>query len=64
MNKGILDVHVWVECPKCEKDFDLLDGDDGTYLEPLFDGKWDYFDSLTVHCEHCGHEFELEKVEW
>jgi ssDNA-binding Zn-finger/Zn-ribbon topoisomerase 1 len=53
-----------VECPKCEGEVDLSEGDDGTYSVPIFNNKWDDLEGEHAVCPHCDHEFRIKKVEY
>ena len=61
--KAIISLNVWVNCPKCGDSIDLTKDDDGTFLNPLFNNEWDYLKGYPVYC-NCGHEFEIEEVQY
>jgi len=54
-----------IECPGCGHEFDLFDhDDDGLYLRPIFNNKWDDLQGEDIECPKCGCSFILGKVEW
>lgn len=52
-----------VDCPSCGHTFDLTEGDDGTFVTPIFNNNWDALEDWECHCPVCEHEFEIQKVE-
>lgn len=64
---AILDWSLRVECPKCEEENDLAgvkhDAENNIGLH-IFTNAWDKLNGHEVTCEHCGHEFTIEKVEY
>jgi transposase len=62
-----LDWSLYVYCPKCSEDNDLSKSHhdtEGDIARHLFTDDWDRLEGWEVTCEHCGHEFEIEKVEY
>jgi ribosomal protein S27E len=54
-----------VECPKCDNYFDLVDNDDdGVVATAIFSNNWDALKEFEVTCPECGHEFEIDGVEY
>jgi ribosomal protein S27E len=56
-----------VDCPKCKKGNDLASPEhDGEFdiAKHIFNNNWDALKGWEVTCEHCGHEFTIEKVEY
>lgn len=65
MSTAYLEYSVNVECPKCEESTDLVDNDDDHIVSrAIFSNNWDALKGHEVTCEHCGHEFKIEKVEY
>jgi DNA-directed RNA polymerase subunit RPC12/RpoP len=64
---ALLDWSLYVDCPKCGKFNDLAEPDHDTENEigkHLFTNAWDKLNGWEVKCQHCGHEFTIEKVEY
>lgn len=62
-----LDWSLHVECPKCEKGNELADSKhdpESEIANHIFMNEWDGLNDWEVTCEHCGHEFTIEKVEY
>lgn len=62
-----LEWSLYVSCPKCELSNDLAGpGHDGEYdvSRHVFNNNWDKLKGWEVTCEHCGHEFTIDKVEY
>lgn len=62
-----LDWSLTVRCPKCDHANDLADGRHDTehdIARHIFSNDWDVLKGWEVTCEHCGHEFTIEKVEY
>lgn len=59
-----LNYDLYVDCPKCKNDFDLIEknDDDKRMSGPLFLSKWEELEDLDVVCDHCDHEFQIKKV--
>lgn len=67
MTTAYLEYSVNVDCPKCEESNDITDSEHDTECEvpkALFNNKWDDLKGFDVTCEHCGHEFKIEEVEY
>ena len=67
MTTAYLDWALNVECPKCNDDNDLSDSEhdpENTVSRAIFCGQWDDLKGFEVTCEHCGHEFKLDEVEY
>jgi len=59
--------NLYVYCPQCGKSNDLASGDHDTdhdIAKHIFTNAWDKLDGWAVECEHCGHEFQIERVEY
>ena len=62
-----LDWSLHVDCPKCGGSNDLascqhdVEHDIARYI---FNNAWDKLDGWEVTCDGCGHEFEIERVEY
>lgn len=55
-----------VECPACKQDNDLSTSphdDDHEFGRAIFSNEWDALNGYEVTCQHCQHEFKIEKVE-
>ena len=62
-----LDWSLHVECPKCEEDNDIAGpahDSEHTIAQAIFTNAWDKLEGHEITCEHCGHEFELARVEY
>jgi uncharacterized Zn finger protein len=62
-----LDWSLYVQCPKCDGSNDLAGPEHDTEHEiahHIFTNAWDKLNGWRVTCEHCGHEFTIEKVEY
>jgi hypothetical protein len=54
-----------VECPKCEKEVDLLyEDEDNGVSRAIFNNNWGDLNGYEVKCPECGHEFTLDGVEY
>lgn len=56
-----------VDCPKCGESNDLACGKHDTehsIVHAIFTNAWDKLKGWEVTCEHCQHEFTLERVEY
>lgn len=77
--RATLDINVWVECPTCEAEIDLLDEDDtagvahndeGHVIKQACpsDGHWstehEKFEVTEVECSKCGVEFNVAGIDW
>lgn len=59
--------NLYVDCPQCGKSNDLAGGHHDTdhgIAKRIFTNAWDKLDGWEVECEHCGHEFQIERVEY
>ena len=65
-NIATLSYAVNIECPKCNRGFDLIDNnnDDGVITVPLFNNRWGDVKGVSVTCDHCDHEFKLDGMEY
>ena len=62
-----LEWSLYVECPNCKESNDLAgpEHDAEHYISGfIFNNKWDKLQGWEVTCEHCQHEFKLNKVEY
>lgn len=58
---------LYVHCPKCDEANDLAEPQHDTeasIARYIFNNAWDTLRGWEVECEHCGHEFIIEKVEY
>lgn len=56
-----------VECPACKQDNDLEKSEhdcENRIAAKIFNNQWDKLQGHEVTCEHCAHEFTLDKVEY
>lgn len=56
-----------VDCPKCGKSNDLAGGEhdvEHDIARHIFTNDWEGLRGWEVTCEHCGHEFTIERVEY
>lgn len=57
-----------ITCPHCSHDFDLIDSSinntEGEISIYIFNNRWNELNKMTVICEKCDKEFEIEEVEW
>ena len=65
-NTATFDYQVMVNCPKCNMHIDLLeDNDDESRISMyIFNNEWEKIKGLTVICNHCEHEFDLDGMEY
>lgn len=65
-NIATLTYTVDIECPKCKKEIDLTENndDDGQISFPLFNNRWDDAQGVSVTCDHCDHDFELDGMRY
>jgi phage FluMu protein Com len=62
-----LDWSLHVDCPKCDESNNLASQKhdaENSIANHIFKNEWDKLECWEVTCEHCGHEFEIEKVEY
>lgn len=65
--KAVLTWNLYTYCPKCGKTNDLASGDHDTehhIAKHIFTNAWEKLDGWEAKCEHCGHEFQIEHVEY
>jgi phage terminase large subunit GpA-like protein len=58
---------LYVDCPKCGEENDLSEGTHDPEFDiarHIFSDDWDKLRGWEVECEHCAHEFTIEKVEY
>ena len=64
---ALLEWSLHVDCPKCEEANDLAsrehDGEN-SIAHHIFRNDWDKLAGWEVTCEHCEHEFMIERVEY
>ena len=56
-----------VACPKCGEDNDLSDplpDPESSIATKIFSNDWSKLEGHEVTCQHCGHEFTIEEVEY
>lgn len=57
------DYTMYVSCPYCDTDMDLVDqDDDGVYSSKIFTNKWDELKGEACYCKHCDNIFLIEEV--
>lgn len=64
---ALLEWSLYVDCPKCSESNNLAGSQHDTEHEiahRIFTNEWDKLQGWEVTCEHCGHEFTIEKVEY
>lgn len=62
-----LDWSLFVYCPKCDESNNLASAEHDAEHEiarRIFTNDWDSLSGWEVTCEHCGHEFTIERVEY
>lgn len=62
-----LEWSLYVTCPKCDESNDLAESVHDTendIANHIFTNAWDKLNGWEVECQHCGHEFQIEKVEY
>ena len=60
-----LDFTLYVECPDCKEDFNIIDQDDhDLFTLGLFNNRWDGLKGAEVTCPKCDHQFEIFGVEY
>jgi hypothetical protein len=67
MTTALLEWSLHVDCPKCDESNNLADSEHDTEHSislHIFSNAWDKLEGGEVTCQHCGHEFALEKVEY
>jgi hypothetical protein len=67
LNTALLDWSLYVDCPNCECNNDLArPGHDIEHdiARRIFTNEWDKLAGWEVTCEHCGHQFLLDGVEY
>ncbi len=59
-----LNFSLFVECPKCKKDFDLIrkNDNDNDISTKLFGPEWVKLQGWEVVCDYCDHEFKIKEV--
>ncbi len=58
---------LYVDCPKCKESNDLAAPEhdcENTIAGHIFMNRWEKLNGWEVTCQHCGHEFTIEKVEY
>lgn len=58
---------LYVECPSCGEDFNIVDHDsdnDYSVAKKVFTNGWDKVEGHEVTCPKCEHEFELGGIEY
>jgi hypothetical protein len=56
-----------VDCPKCDERNDIsrqVHDSENTISLHIFTNAWDKLEGHEITCEHCGHEFELARVDY
>lgn len=64
---ALLNWSLHVDCPKCSLSNDLascLHDVEHDIARHIFTNAWDKLEGWEVTCEGCGHEFEIERVEY
>jgi ribosomal protein S27E len=62
-----LEWSLYVDCPKCGDSNDIADPNHDTehgIAQAIFTNDWDKLQKLEVTCEHCRHEFQIDRVEY
>lgn len=54
---------LYIQCPACEKHYDLSEYDDDLiFANAIFNNKWNDLKGQEVECPDCGHEFKVDSV--
>jgi len=64
---AFLEWGLYVSCPKCKEKNNLADYEHDPRQDianRIFTNTWDKLKGWEVTCEHCGHEFTIEEVEY
>ena len=64
---GTLNWSLYVDCPKCKESNDISGPEhdsEHTISRYIFTNAWEKLEGHELTCEHCGHEFELARVEY
>jgi hypothetical protein len=64
---ALLDWSLHVDCPKCGESNDLARAQhdcEHDIARRIFTNDWDKLEGWEVTCEHCEHEFTIERVEY
>lgn len=64
---ALLDWGLYVDCPKCSLSNNLASGlhdCEHSIARLIFSNAWDKLNGWEVTCEGCGHEFEIDRVEY
>ncbi len=65
MNIGYVELHLYVQCPECSEDIDLVRADEcGEVAAKICTNKWDKLIGYKVACPSCSTEFKLDEVEY
>lgn len=66
MAKITVDLKLWVHCPHCDNEMDLVnDPDDGgRFTDPIFSNRWDELKGYNIYCPECGQDFYITEIEW
>ena len=63
--KAQLSWDLWIECPECKKDFDIVQQDEeNDIVLAIFNNKWDILKDYEVVCPECAVEFMIEEIEY
>ena len=64
---GRLSWNLYVECPRCEETFDVVDFDsanDCVISLKVFNNQWDDVAGCDLTCQKCQHEFQIGGIEY
>lgn len=64
---AFLDWCLHVDCPECNESSNLANPEhdaEHDIARHIFSNAWDKLNDWEVTCEHCGHEFTIERVEY
>lgn len=64
---AVLEWSLYADCPKCGGSNDLASGrhdSEHGIARHIFTNDWDKLEGWEVTCEHCEHEFTIERVEY
>ena len=60
-----LNFSMWVNCPYCDNDIDVLDQDiDNLFSEPLFNNDLDKVKDYDIYCDQCDEHFKNDGIEY
>ncbi len=62
---AVLSWYLFVECPHCGEQINLVDHDEDYALSKLiFTNKWDEVEGEEIECPECAKSFQIDAVEY